>query len=260
MALAGDGIVPAAHTQATRAITIDAGIGRVWPWVAQLGQDRGGFYSYDILENLVGCRMPTSDVLRPDRQFSAVGDTLWMYPRERAGGVGNAVLRVYEPGHALAFGTHTPGAGEDGSWAFVIEPADDGTTRLIVRSRGIGARSLLGRAFEHAVFEPVHFAMERRTMIGIRQLAEGGDRHRIVNHLQVLLWTVTLALTAVAFVLTLVRRRWERPLAAFTGGLVVFQVLTLAQPSLAIGVAATAAIAVMLIPPAPAPHVPGGVT
>jgi hypothetical protein len=152
-----------------------------------------------------------------------------------------------------------PGAGEDGSRAFVMVAAGGATTRLMVRSRGVGARSLPGRAFEHAVCEPVHLAMERRTMIGIRQLAEGGDRHRIVNHFQVLLWTVTLALTAVAFVLTLVRRSWERPLAAFTGGLVVFQLLTLGQPSLAIGVAATAAIAAMLIPPAPAPHVPGGV-
>src|SRR5690242_3590674 len=119
--LPGDDIVPNAASQETRAITIDAGAEWVWPWVAQIGQDRGGFYSFDLLENLVGCWMPTSDHLRPDLQRWRVGDKLWMYPPDRAGGVGFATLRTYFPGYALAFGTHAVGtpidAREDGSWA-----------------------------------------------------------------------------------------------------------------------------------------------
>jgi hypothetical protein len=119
--LPGDEIVPVAVAQETRAITIGASVDRVWPWLAQLGQHRGGFYSYDLLENVVGSRMPTEDRLRPDRQAWRLGDTLWMYPRERAGGVGYAVLRAFVPDRALAFGTHAPDAEasrEDGSWAF----------------------------------------------------------------------------------------------------------------------------------------------
>ena len=53
--LPGDELVGAADLTATRAVTIRAGADVVWPWIAQLGQGRGGFYSYDFLENLVGC-------------------------------------------------------------------------------------------------------------------------------------------------------------------------------------------------------------
>jgi hypothetical protein len=74
--LPGDEIVPNAPGQETRAITIHASVDRVWPWLAQLEQDRGGFYSFDLLENLVGCDMPTDDRLRPDKQSWHVGDKL----------------------------------------------------------------------------------------------------------------------------------------------------------------------------------------
>src|SRR5690349_17482365 len=63
MPLPGDEIIGTPASQETRAITVAAAAHRVWPWVAQLGQDRGGFYSFDLLENLVGCRMPTTDTL-----------------------------------------------------------------------------------------------------------------------------------------------------------------------------------------------------
>src|SRR5579885_523921 len=80
--LPGDNLVRA-ESQQTNAITIDAPIDQVWPWLAQLGQDRGGFYSYEVLENLVGCQMPTRDYLRPDKQLWKAGDRLWMYPRSK---------------------------------------------------------------------------------------------------------------------------------------------------------------------------------
>lgn len=71
--LPGDEIVRNAAGQETRAITIEASADRVWPWLAQIGQDRGGFYSYDLLENLVGCEMPTEDYLRPEKQSWQLG-------------------------------------------------------------------------------------------------------------------------------------------------------------------------------------------
>ena len=55
--------LPAHDLQATRAITINSPKSHVWPWVAQLGQNRGGFYTYDWLENLVGCDIHTSNVI-----------------------------------------------------------------------------------------------------------------------------------------------------------------------------------------------------
>lgn len=242
--LPGDEIVRNPAGQETRAITIHAGVERVWPWLAQLGQDRGGFYSFDLLENLAGCDMPTVDRLRPDRQAWQVGDRLWMYPPDRAGGVGFATLRSYVPGRALGFGTRaagTPlGAPEDGSWTFHLDPVGPSTTRLIVRGRGAPGRSLLGVAFDRAIFEPVHFVMERRMMIGLAQLAEGGDRQRVLNHAHVVLWTVTFACMVAAAVLVMRRERWHRPLAGFVAAAALFQFLTLVQPPVALGAALVA--------------------
>jgi hypothetical protein len=244
--LPGDQIVPAAESQTTRAITIKAPISRVWPWLAQLGQDRGGFYSFDLLENAVGCRMPTKDMLRPERQTCNLGDRLWMYPPNRAGGIGFATLREYEPGHALAFGTRMTGTTrfqpEDGSWSFVAIPIDAGTTRVIVRGRGAPRTSLGLLAFDRIIFEPMHFMMERRMLIGLRELVETGSRNRWSNHWQIAVWTGT-AMFGVFYAFAVWRRpRWVMPLAAFILTAAVFQVLTLAQPPLVIGVVLFAAV------------------
>ena len=61
--LAGDEVLRGAHLISTRAITIAASPVDVWPWIAQLGQGRGGFYSYDFLENVVGCHMHSADAV-----------------------------------------------------------------------------------------------------------------------------------------------------------------------------------------------------
>src|SRR3954470_4042036 len=66
--LPGDGILPVAGLVATRAITIVAPPEDVWPWIVQLGADRGGFYSYDRLENLAGCRLHSADTVVPEWQ------------------------------------------------------------------------------------------------------------------------------------------------------------------------------------------------
>jgi hypothetical protein len=250
MALPGDEIIPRATQQETRGITIDAGADVVWPWLAQLGQDRGGFYSFDLLENVVGCRMPTLDVLHPEKQSWSLGDKLWMYPPEGAGGAGFATLRRYVPGRALGFGTRVVGtpitAPEDGSWTFVVQPLDRHTTRLLIRGRGPVTRSWLGLAFDRSIFEPVHFVMERRMMIGIKQLAEGRDRDRAINHLQVALWTITFVLFIVSGAQVLLKSEWRRPLAGFAGAAVVFQMLTLVQPPIMLGLGLVAAVVAML--------------
>jgi hypothetical protein len=73
-ALPGDAILPGADLTATRAVTIGAAADRVWPWIAQLGQGRGGLYSYDWLENLIGCDIHSSDRVVPQWQQVEVGD------------------------------------------------------------------------------------------------------------------------------------------------------------------------------------------
>lgn len=235
MALPGDEIVEDAAAQSTRAMTIDAPVADVWPWLAQLGQDRGGFYSFDLLENLVGCEMPTTDFLRPDKQHWQIGDKLWMYPPNKAGGAGFATLRTFVPERVLGFATRIVGtplaAPENGSWTFVLQPLDARSTRLLVRGRGTARHALAAVGFDWLVFDPIHFAMERRMLLGIQELAETGVRSRRMNHVHLLLWTLTFAMFLWAVVLVVVRRRWWRPLAGLVASAAVFEMVTLLQPS-----------------------------
>src|SRR4249920_3469488 len=125
-ALPGDELVPGAPLSSTRAVTIDVPVERVWPWLAQLGQDRGGFYSYEVLEDLVGCEMPRATRILPEHQQWKPGDKLWMYPSRKIDGQGNAALARFEPGRALVFVSRqfdTPRTEpEDGSWGLYLEP------------------------------------------------------------------------------------------------------------------------------------------
>ena len=132
--LAGDELLPAADQIATRAITINAAAEKIWPWLVQLGQGRGGFYSYTWLENLV----PKEDIRNADRivpewQQVAVGDEVLLHPEVK--------LRValVEPGRDLVLAGGVPmgktAAPYQFSWAFVLLTQLDGTTRLVVRER-----------------------------------------------------------------------------------------------------------------------------
>jgi len=254
-ALPGDELVPNAVDGTTRAITIEARAEDVWPWLAQTGQDRGGFYSFDLLENLVGCEMPTVDRLRPEKQTWQIGDKLWMYPPGKAGGAGFATLRVLEPGRALGFGTRVVGTTldepENGSWSFILEPSGIRTSRLLMRGRGPARPSLLGTAFDRSIFEPIHYFMERRMLIGIKELAETGRRDRTGNNIQIAYWVIAFTLCVLAAIFVLTRDNWRRPLAAFILAAVVFQILTLAQPPLWIGIVLIIAAAAILRKPTP---------
>jgi hypothetical protein len=160
--LPGDEIASGRALDCTHAITIHAAAGEVWPWLVQIGQGRGGFYSYAWLENLVGCRMENADRIRPELQEIAVGTPIYLHPKAPP-------LRVtrLDPGRALVLGT---------SWAFVLEPVDERTARLVVRGRGRFEHPDLGPVLSflywRLVFEPAHFLMERKMLLGIKARAE----------------------------------------------------------------------------------------
>ena len=152
--LPGDELVPAPATQSTRAVTIEAPPEAVWPWLAQIGQDRAGFYSYDWLENLAGCEMHNADEIHPEWQWREPGETVSLHPLN-----GLPVAR-FEPGRVLAVE----------SWgAFVLEPHGPGDTRLIARGRTPRGFGALGNAL---VMEIPHFVMERKMLLGIKARAE----------------------------------------------------------------------------------------
>jgi len=177
----GDDLCPDAASVATRGITIHAPAEKVWPWLVQIGQDRGGFYSYTWLENLLGARIHNADRLLPRIAPRQVGDTVRMTPPERYDGKGCMRVAQVEPGRALVLVSPddyqeatTSGYASQGTWAFLLVPVDKKTTRLIVRSRS-GAKVTAGR---YLVFDPIHFIMERKMMLGIRDRAETRDGER----------------------------------------------------------------------------------
>lgn len=150
----GDEHVPDPGVEITQAITIEAPSAEVWPWLAQLGQDRGGFYSYEWLENLAGCRMKNADRIDPDWQMREVGEEVLLHP------LNGLKVTVFEPGRAL---------GLEGWGLFLLEPLDAESTRLIARGRiPKGTASY----FYEVLVELPHFIMQRRMLLGIKQRAE----------------------------------------------------------------------------------------
>ena len=260
--LPGDASWPDAARVETRAVTIHAPAGSVWPWLAQIGQDRGGFYSYSWLENLVGAQIRNADRLLPGLADRRTGDTLWMAPLDRFQGSGYAITSLVEPGRALVVSTHV---GRDpapvGTWAFVLEPRGAKETRFIVRGRA-GHRGdsppRVQRLFDTMVFEPMHFVMERRMILGLKERAEGTRLSPSADVAEALVWMVSLAVLLVAGVTTLARRAWGRAFVLFIGAGLSLLVLPLARPPLPQALAA----AVVLLAAVPwslrSPHPPPG--
>jgi hypothetical protein len=168
-ALPGDEIVPQAEVVSTRAVSIDAPPREVWRWLVQLGQGRGGFYSYEWLENLVGCDIQNADRIDPRWQRLAVGDDVRLHPE-----VGLRVAAMVPERHLVLRGAVPVGASAppyDFSWSFVLRPAPGGGTRLVVRERYGYTRWWAGAIVEPV--QPVSFVMSARMLRGIRDRAEG---------------------------------------------------------------------------------------
>lgn len=173
MALPGDELTPGAIYRIDHAITIQAPADSVWPWLAQIGQDRGGFYSYTWLENLIGADIHNADRLVAAWQQRDEGDLVRAVPADWFGGrLGRDIgwrISLLEPGRAMVL---------QGWGAFVLLPVDAHTTRMIVRTRGDGRPSLAGTVMAPLgllIFEPAHFIMQRRMLIGIKDRAERGS-------------------------------------------------------------------------------------
>jgi len=172
--LFGDSLYPAAKYRVDNAITIRAPADSVWPWVAQIGQDRAGFYSHSILENLFGAEIKNSDSLVPAWQHRRVGELVRAVPPDYFGGrfgkdVGWHIIAM-DTGRAIVLE----------NWgAFIVRPIDDSTSKMHIRQRNPGTPSLAGVLLSPAgllVFEPAHFIMQRAMLKGIRDRAEHRSR------------------------------------------------------------------------------------
>jgi hypothetical protein len=174
--LPGDQLTVEPASQSTRAITIDAPPEQVWPWLVQLGADRGGFYSYDWLENVFGLAIHNADELVPAWQHLSVGDIVWAN-RARTGGW---IVERLDPGEVLVLKVadvgqrratrRDEGVGFEFQWTFALQPHPASGTRLLVRERvAFGRRSTRWLMAPVAV---VSFVMTRKMLQGIKQRAE----------------------------------------------------------------------------------------
>jgi hypothetical protein len=173
LVLAGDDLLPASDLTSTRSITVEASATQVWPWIAQLGQGRGGFYSYDFLENLVGLHIHSADRIHPEWQHLTVGSSVQLAAQIAL------TVAVMEPDRALVLRGGVPGGAAavpyDFTWAFTLHSRPDGTTRIIVRERYCYLRRSASLIVQPAA--SISCLMSTRMLRGIKRRAELESQH-----------------------------------------------------------------------------------
>jgi hypothetical protein len=170
--LPGDELLPNAVTSPTHAISIRRAPHEVWPWLVQMGAGRAGWYSYDFIDN---GRRPSARRIVPELQHAELGG---IFPAMPGITDGFTVLQV-DPGRSLVLGWLPPGRPAPmTTWAFVLEDAGAGSTRLIVRARG-GAdyRPPFGlpRWTTNTLVRWGHGIMQRKQLLGIAERAEASQ-------------------------------------------------------------------------------------
>jgi len=165
--LAGDELIPAPIESLTHAITIHRKVGDVWPWLAQMGATRGGWYSYDAIDN---GGYPSAARIIPELQHLAVGMVFPALPGIHEG----FLLLAYEANRHLVLGWRSPSGELLATWAFVLREVEGGSTRLIVRVRGAQGYPFYGmpRWLGRRIIPLGHFVMQRKQLLGIAARAE----------------------------------------------------------------------------------------
>jgi len=175
--LVGDELVPHPKWSYTQAVTICASAEQVWPWLVQMGQGRGGFYSYEWLENLVGCDIHNADRIVAELQDFKVGDGIRLHPQMPA-----IPAAIVEPCRAIVLHGDTrlgsvpvPASSAKGdyfatTWGFYLIPCADDTTRLIARFRSdYNEKFANTMMYGPPLVEPISCMMQRKMLQGIKQ-------------------------------------------------------------------------------------------
>ena len=168
LAMPGDEMIRHAASSLTHAITVHCKRRELWPWLIQMGADRAGWYSYDLLDN--GGRRSAQRILT-GLQSPSVGAVFPALPGRRDG----FILVENEPTHWLVLGWPSPEGEMVVTWAFMLHEIDENTTRLIVRARASDDYRFHGlpRTMGLLLARAVHFVMERKQLLEIARRAEG---------------------------------------------------------------------------------------
>ncbi|MGA7270986.1 MAG: hypothetical protein WB239_07925 [Acidimicrobiia bacterium] len=169
--LPGDDLVPEPKWSYTLGLDVAARAEALWPWIAQVGQGRGGFYTYQSLENLVGCRITNTTTILTGHQHPVVGDDIYLHPTAPP-----MRVEIVDPPNALVLVGSIADIGSGVStWQFVIKEGPDGASRLLTRGRYDHASDWKSRlAYGRFPIEVITFVMSRKMMLEIKRLAERG--------------------------------------------------------------------------------------
>ncbi len=219
-ALPGDELMSAPLIDWTNAMTIKATPEKVWPWIAQLGDRRAGFYSFTFIENLVagGDIYHNANRILPEFQNPKPGDSLIKD--------GLDVSEVHPGQWMLGNSTYEIGW----TWLWSITPTGNGDTRLVVRIRIKPPASMGSNAVVEFFMKGGAFIMEEGMIKGIRLRAEGGMEPAWVEPMGIVVWVLALLIELVAGVLFIVRKPWQASLGVGVAAILALLTFTYLQP------------------------------
>jgi hypothetical protein len=208
----------------TRAITVNATPAQIWPWLAQWGQGRGGWYSYDWLENLLGFQIHTATRILPEFQNPRVGDPICMAPAWCMNEVS-----VVEPNRWFGWQAKDPGGAPVWTFTLGLAPVDAAATRLIVRE-SFAAGAMPAPAL--VAIEIPDVVMELKMLDTVKQRAEGYVAPPLATAFEIAAWLAVFAVCVVAFVQFVRRGPGPGPLLVALLAAIVLLAFTFLYPPL----------------------------
>ncbi|MGB5319416.1 hypothetical protein [Eudoraea sp.] len=183
----GDYIVPQPKSEFIHALEINAPASFVWPWIAQIGQGKGGFYSYEALENMVGLKIYNADKILAEFQQPQIGDLISFGPKDAY------PIVICEPGKYMAIenwydlnknsvynqALESPINYLHLSWLWMVGSIDENRSRFISRNRVDFSPSFKNNLMFGPLGEPIVFAMDRKMCYGIKRRAENLYRTKL---------------------------------------------------------------------------------
>lgn len=220
-AVPGDELVQNAGVNWTHAITIDAPTAAVWPWIAQIGERRGAFYSYTFIENQMG----NGDVYHnADRIVQE-----WQNPKpgdELIGGFLPMKVQQVVPGKQMLAYLN---GDLQWMWGWYLEPINADQTRLLVRMK-IATPPGMDNPIGSAAIGLGAFVMENAMLQGIQARAEGNIPPASSETMEIILWFLALLAGVIAGVFFVAFKEWLMPLVVGLLAIAALLVFTFIQP------------------------------
>ena len=216
----GDELLDQPLVDWTNAITIDAPPEKVWPWIIQIGENRGGYYSYTWIENAMSGEKSytNASTVHPEFQNPPIGETLIS---------GMLELQEVQQGQYMLAGSFDEEFGW--TWVWSISPAGEGQTRLVIRNH-VQPFTGAGNPAMTFFLDVGGFAMEQRMMQGIKLRAEGYSEPAYLEMMEYVLWLGALLTGLAAGILFLLKKDWKMPLLIGIASVVVLPVFLIVQP------------------------------